>query len=134
MDPLASTLLTGKWLSREGSPYPLGVSYVESDDSYNFAVDSKHASCATLLLFGGQDPARPIARIRFDFLRNKSGSIWHCRVPAVQVNGARFYAYQFDGPPPGAQFEFHCFDAEKLLVDPYAHMIYFPSGFNRDAA
>lgn len=134
MDPVARKLLTGKWRSREGSPYPLGVSYVESDDSYNFAVYSKHAFRAALLLFSAEDLSRPISRFDFNVLQNKSGSIWHCRLPAAQIDGARFYAYQFDGPPPGPQYEFHCFDGEKLLVDPYAHMIYIPDGFSRDAA
>jgi pullulanase/glycogen debranching enzyme len=39
------------WESEEGSPFPLGVRWIESERSYNFAVYSKHAEEVRLLLY-----------------------------------------------------------------------------------
>ena len=122
------------WASSEGSPFPLGVSYIERDDAFNFAIYSKHAWQVTLVLFSRENLQTPIVRVELDYLRNKSGSVWHCRLSQKEVDGATFYGYQIDGPPPGELFAFHRFDHEKLLLDPYAHAIYFPKEFDRKAA
>lgn len=124
----------GTWASQEGSPFPLGVSFVEDDDAFNFAIYSKHASRLTLVLFTEDDLKFPSFRLELDYLCNKSGPVWHCRIPRDEVEPARYYAYQIDGPPPGKGFAFHRFDHEKLLLDPYAHAVFFPVDFSRDAA
>ncbi len=126
--------LAGVWASREGSPYPLGVSYVESDRAFNFAIYSKHAERVTLLLFSATNLASPLLTYEFDYLCNKSGAIWHCRIAANDAENAVYYGYQIDGPAPGPGFDFHRFDHEKLLLDPYAHAVYFPAEFSREAA
>ena len=72
--------------------------------------------------------------ILINYLKNKTGSNWHCRVPADDARGAKFYAYQIDGPSPAADFNWHTFDSEKILLDPYARAVYFPLDFNREAA
>ncbi len=122
------------WASQEGTPYPLGVSFVEADQAYNFAIYSKHAERVTLLLFRARDVAVPLFRRELNYLHNKSGAIWHCRIAASEVTEAAFYGYQIDGPAPGNAFNFHCFDHEKLLLDPYVRAVHFPKDFHRQAA
>ena len=70
--------------------------------------------------------------MRFDYLKNKSGRIWHCRVPLSQIANARYYAYSVDGPfePQNGDR----FDAQKVLLDPYARKIFFPPDFSRNAS
>ena len=122
------------WSSREGTPFPLGVRWIPEEQSYNFALYSKHAEQVDLLFFAETPLQEPIYAYRFDVLRNKSGPIWHCRIPVEQVNEARFYSYQVNGPPAQPGFEMHTFDEEKLLLDPYARTVFFPADFDRTAA
>jgi len=121
------------WSAAEGLPYPLGVTWIEEARSWNFALYSKHADAVTLLLYG-EDLIHPMLSHGFDYLRNKSGRVWHCRLPADAVAGARYYAYSVGGPPPEGKFEWHAFDPEKILLDPYARAVFFPPDFERDAA
>ncbi|MGH7388237.1 MAG: glycogen debranching protein [Candidatus Rokuibacteriota bacterium] len=118
------------WASLEGLPIPLGVSWIAEEDAWNFAVYSEHAKRVTLLLYTEEDPSGPVLTRRLDHLRNKSGPVWHCRVPATDMKGARFYAYQAEGPRSPR----HPFDADKILFDPYARALHFPPGFDRQAA
>ena len=120
------------WIAAEGSPRPLGVTFIESEDSYNFALYSKHATNITLHLYAKTDTEHPISSYHFDYLRNKSGRIWHCRVSADIVNQAKYYAYQVNGPFDLS--EGHRFDPDKILLDPYARAIYFPPDFQRHSA
>src|SRR5208282_4381045 len=46
----------------------------------------------------------------------------------------RFYAYSVAGPAPQGRFEWHCFDPDKILLDPYAKSAFFPPTFDRAAA
>jgi pullulanase/glycogen debranching enzyme len=71
---------------------------VANDNSLNFALYSKHALAVTLLLYCDNELLKPIVSCRLDPLRNKSGPIWHCRVQLADAVGARYYAYQIDGP------------------------------------
>lgn len=121
-----------RWLEVEGSPSPLGATYLPDADAWNFAVYSKHATAVTLLLYGPTDCARPLLTVEFDYLRNKSGRVWHCRLPAAQVRGAKYYAYKVDGPLDPASGQ--RFDPDKILLDPYARAVFFPPGFSREAA
>ena len=121
------------WAAREGSPFPQGVSWIKEANSYNFALYSKHAENVTLLLYA-EDARRPLLSYRMDYLKNKSGRIWHCRIPAADMKGARYYGYAVSGPEPNGRFEWHHFDAEKVLLDPYAEAVYFPPEFDRSAA
>jgi glycogen operon protein len=123
-----------RWESIEGSIFPLGVSYVESEDAFNFTIYSKHAQSVTLNLYAAADLKKPLRQFSLDTLQNKSGPIWHCRIPASQIENAQYYAYQVSGPPPEPGFEHHTFDAEKILLDPYVQVVYFPPEFDRNAA
>jgi glycogen operon protein len=76
----------------------------------------------------------PVFTYRFDYLRNKSGRIWHCRVPDALLCGARYYAYSVAGPEARSESGWHCFDADKILLDPYAKSVFFPPAFDRAAA
>ncbi|HUJ59025.1 MAG TPA: isoamylase [Kofleriaceae bacterium] len=122
------------WESLEGLPYPLGVSWSAEDEAYNFALYSKHATSVHLLAFGADDLVHPVYERALDPLINKSGRIWHCRVPAAAIQRARYYGYVVDGPEASGQFEAHAFHPEKLLLDPYACSIHIPRSFDRSAA
>src|SRR5712664_3034170 len=88
------------WREVEGTPSPLGVTWVGKDQAVNFAVYSEHAVSVALLLFTSADLTNPFSTFRLDFLRNKSGRIWHCRIPISVIGEARYYAYSVSGPNP----------------------------------
>ena len=110
---------------------PLGVTWIEEEQAFNFAVHAEHAESVTLLLYSHGDLVRPLLAFPFDFLRNKSGRIWHCRIPLTEIGEARYYAYSVSGPTVP---HLPRFDPQKLLLDPYAKCIFFPPGFDRELA
>jgi len=121
-----------QWEDLEGSPRPLGVSHIASQQAYNFALYSKHATSVRLHLYLESDAEQPFFSYSFIPRLNKSGRVWHCRLPVATVDSASYYAYQIDGemqPERG-----HRFDPRKTLMDPYAYAVYFPPGFEREAA
>ncbi len=119
------------WSHDEGAPVPLGATWIESEDAVNFALYSKHATSVTLLLFSAADPTNPLRICQLDYLRNKTGRVWHCRIAARDLEGAAYYAYLVDGPDEPAAG--HRFDRGKILLDPYARAILFPPDFSREA-
>ncbi|HLH36348.1 MAG TPA: isoamylase [Alloacidobacterium sp.] len=120
------------WFALEGSPSPLGVTWIEDEAAYNFALYSRHATAVTLLLYSEIDLATPTYEHRLNPLLNKSGRIWHCRLRKSSIPDARYYAYQVAGPKTVE--EGHRFDARKVLLDPYARCVCFPTRFSRAAA
>jgi glycogen operon protein len=122
------------WEQIEGTPFPLGASLVEGENALNFALFSQHAEAVTLLLFDGHDVITPCYRYALDCLKNKSGPIWHCRVPLSQARTAKYYGYEVAGPAPTGPNLWHHFDPAKLLLDPYAKAVHFPDTFDREAA
>ena len=122
------------WASREGAPFPLGLTWIEAEQAYNFALYSKHADGVTLLLYGPDDLVNPLRTYPLHYLVNKSARIWHCRVPRAVLANARYYAYAITGPAPSDPFAWHDFDPAKVLLDPYALSLYFPPTFDRRAA
>jgi isoamylase len=127
----ATNELRPTWAQVEGSPLPLGVSWIEQEQAFNFAVHADHAESVTLLLYSAGDLVNPLLTFRFDFLRNKSGRVWHCRIPVTQIGDACYYAYSVSGQTLP---ELHSFDPQKVLLDPYAKCIFFPPGFDRQLA
>ena len=123
-----------RWATTEGLPFPLGATWIEEETAYNFALYSKHAERVTLLLYTERDLVEPVLTYRFDYLKNKSGRIWHCRIPGAATREAAYYAYRIDGPAPAGRFEWHSFDPDKILLDPYAKSVLFPPAFDRLAA
>lgn len=120
-----------EWYRTEGTPHIPGAAWIDEERAYNFTLYSRGATAVTLLFYSEDDLFNPLARIALDYLKNKSGRIWHCRVPISQVTNARYYAYSVDGPfePQGGDR----FDSQRVLLDPYARTIFFPLGFSRDA-
>jgi len=110
---------------------PLGATWIEEEQAFNFALYAEHAQNVALLLYSADDLANPIRTIQFDFLHNKSGRIWHCRIPLNQMSGARYYAYSVSGE---ACAGLRCFDPDKVLLDPYAKAVFFPPEFDRKLA
>lgn len=121
-----------KWQRVEGAPWPLGATWVESESAYNFALYSRHAAAVTLLLYTVSDPVNPVHHYVFDPLLNKSGLIWHCRLPERELRGATLYAYRIDGPHDPSNG--HRYDAQKVLLDPFSSSVHFPPEYSRSAA
>ncbi len=119
------------WELIEGAPAPLGATWVESRQAYNFALYSRSATGVTLLLYTEADPVSPVQQIQLDPQINKTGRIWHCWAPAAQVNGATLYAYRVAGPYEPDHGDRH--DPQKVLIDPFAPAVFFPPGFSRAA-
>jgi len=119
------------WAQAEGSPLPLGVTWIEEEQAFNFAVQSEQAESVTLLLYASNDLVNPLLTYRFDFLRNKSGQIWHCRIPLAEIGDCAYYAYSVSGQ---AVSHVHSFDPQKILLDPYARGVFFPAEFDRTLA
>lgn len=120
------------WAAKWGSPMPFGVTWIEEEQAYNFSLYSKYATGVLLLLYAEQDLVRPVYQHRMTHPGNKTGPIWHCRIPLAAVDSARYYGYVVEGPyDPAAG---HRFDPQKVLLDPYAKAVYFPEGFSREAA
>ena len=103
----ASTLLIG-----QGQPLPLGFS--RSDDGFNLAVFSRHATGVGVLIFDGA-PDQPVETIVLDPDRNRSGDIWHARL-SPEMRG-KSYALRVEGPWSPEQG--HRFDPRSPLIDPY---------------
>lgn len=120
-----------KWAQAEGTPLPLGATWMEDEHAYNFAVHAEHAEGVTLLLYSADDLSSPILTFQFDFLRNKTGRVWHCRLPLNEMRGARYYAYSVSGQTVGGLCSF---DPDKVLLDPYAKCVFFPTEFDRNLA
>jgi isoamylase len=116
----------------EGNPWPLGATWVEAQRGFNFALFSRYATSVTLLLYTRDDPTNPVHLYEFDPILNKTGLIWHCQVPVQELRGATLYAYRIDGPKDPSSG--HCFDAQKVLLDPFALSVYFPPEYSRSSA
>ncbi len=78
----------------------------------NFAVFSANADGVDLCLFSA-DGLRETARIA---LRDRDGDIWHIRVDGLSAG--QLYGFRVHGPYNPAQGQ--RFNANKLLIDPYA--------------
>ncbi|OWT69172.1 MULTISPECIES: glycogen debranching protein GlgX [unclassified Achromobacter] len=94
----------------EGSPFPLGATLTE--DGVNFALFSAHATQVDLCLFDelGEHQVESITLPEF------TDEIWHVHVAGLKAGAV--YGYRVHGPyePENG----HRFNANKLLLDPYA--------------
>ena len=73
--------MMNRWEKLEGSPFPMGVTWIADEHSFNFSLYSKHAEAVRLLLYSSGDLIQPVFEYEFDYLKNKSGPVWHCRWP-----------------------------------------------------
>ena len=117
----------------EGTILPLGATWVEDEHAYNFSLYSQHAESVVLLLFAEDDPAHPLLEYRLDPRVNKTWNVWHCRL-AGEAESACYYAYRIDGPRSALPRSWHAYDPQKVLLDPHAKEVFFPPGFDREAA
>lgn len=122
------------WLSSEGAPIPLGVTWIAEEQAYNFAIFAKYAHRVTLLIYGEHDLKVPLLLVDLDYLKNKSGRIWHCRLSNTRLDGAKYYGWSIDGPRGCSSSGWYTFDRDKILLDPYAKAVFFPEAFDREAA
>jgi len=120
------------WSRVEGSPTPLGAAWIDSVRAWNFALYSTAATSVRLLLYGQDDFVNPIRSYDLDPALNKTVRVWHILVAAADVPGAAYYAFKVGGPHNPASG--HLFDADKILLDPYARGIFLPPNFSRAAA
>lgn len=97
-----------------GSPTPLGTDI--RSDGVNFALFSDHAERVTVCLFS-KDGLTETAHA--DLKKNDDG-IWHGFVKGLKTG--QLYGYRVDGPYKPS--EGHRFNANKLLIDPYAKMLF----------
>jgi len=125
----SSAVTSRDWFSERGAPFPVGVRYLPAEQPYNFTLYSRNGTRVELLLYG-TDPVTPLQSIVLDVLKNRTGRVWHLRLPASILGDVRYYSYSIDGPR-GAQ---HRFDPAKVLLDPYARAVFFPPAFYREAA
>ena len=93
-----------------GRPAPIGNDV--RSGGINFALFSAHATKITLCLFD-EDGSSEIAQLE---LPGKTGNIWHGFVKGLKPGA--LYGYRVDGPY--APQDGHRFNANKLLIDPYA--------------
>ena len=114
-----------------GDEWPFGATWIESEKAFNFALFSRYATRVTLLGYRQEDVITPSFTFELQHPAHKTGNIWHCRIPISSLNGSTLYAYRIDGPHDPKQG--HHFDAQKILLDPYAPEVFFPSGFSRRA-
>ena len=53
------------WEQSEGSSLPLGVTWIEAEQAFNFAIHSEHAESVTLLLYAPTGSGEPAADVPF---------------------------------------------------------------------
>jgi len=93
-----------------GSPYPLGATW--DGKGVNFALFSAHAEKVELCLFDAKTH-REVERV---VLPEYTDEVWHGYLPDARPG--QLYGYRVHGPyEPAAG---HRFNANKLLIDPYA--------------
>ncbi len=95
-----------------GASHPLGATF--DGDGVNFAVFSAFAEKIELCLF--DDEGREAWRL---VLPERDGDVWHGYVAGLRPGAV--YGYRVHGPY--APDEGHRFNANKLLLDPYARKI-----------
>jgi len=97
-----------------GRPYPLGATCV--DNGVNFAIYADHATAVELCFFDDEMEENEYARFK---LTERTHHIWHGFIPDVKVG--QLYGYRVHGPFAPAHG--HRYNANKLLIDPYAKAI-----------
>ncbi len=111
-----------------GRSAPLGATVCPG--GVNFSLFSRGASGVELLLFDGEDDARPTRVIPVDPAANRTYHYWHVFVSGL--GPGQMYGYRVHGgwdPANGMRF-----DPTKVLLDPYGRGVVVPKNYSRDAA
>ncbi len=98
----------------DGMPAPLGPNFTGS--GVNFALFSAYATAVYVCLFS-PDGKTETHRIP---LAQRTGDIWHGFIKGLKEG--QLYGYRVDGPY--APNEGHRFNPNKLLIDPYAKILF----------
>src|ERR687895_2869589 len=97
-----------------GAPYPLGATW--DGVGVNFALFSEHATRVELCLF--DSPEADVESLTIP-LREQTDMVWHGYLPDLKPG--QLYGYRVHGPyEPTNGLRFN---ANKLLLDPYAKAI-----------
>ena len=97
-----------------GKSYPLGATW--DGKGVNFALFSENATKVELCLFDGVDSAAPAQAIT---MPEYSDHVWHAYLP--EVLPGQLYGYRVHGPYEPERG--HRFNANKIVLDPYAKSI-----------
>ncbi len=97
-----------------GRPLPLGVT--PTPGGANFALLCRHGTSVTLVILPDGSNT-PLAEIRLDPHKNRTGDHWHIRIDGLPDTFC--YGWRVDGPK-GPK---HRFDVTRLLLDPATTMI-----------
>jgi glycogen operon protein len=97
-----------------GRPYPLGATW--DGIGVNFALFSENATKVELCLFDSAQAPAEFLRIALPSVTNQ---VWHCYLPDARPG--QLYGYRVHGQY--APSEGHRFNANKILLDPYAKAI-----------
>ncbi len=109
-------------------PSPLGAT--PTPTGVNFSIYSRTASGMELVLFDSVDDAAPARTIRLDPFLDRTFHYWHAHVAGL-VSG-QVYGWRAEGPQePEKGLRF---DADKLLIDPYARVVAIPAAYSREKA
>ena len=97
-----------------GRPYPLGATF--DGAGVNFAIFSEHATKVELCLFDHVDAEKEYEKIE---LKEHTDQVWHGYLPDCEPG--QLYGFRVHGPyePQNG----HRFNANKVLLDPYAKAI-----------
>jgi len=98
----------------QGNSYPLGANW--NGEGTNFALFSENAEKVELCLYDAADPLKELVRLQ---LRERTDHVFHGYMPDVKPG--MLYAYRVHGP--WQPEEGHRFNANKLLIDPYAKAV-----------
>lgn len=97
-----------------GNPFPLGATW--DGKGVNFAIYSENATAVELCLFSHAEDETESIKIN---ITERTDFVWHIYLPGVQPR--QLYGYRIHGPyEPGNGLRFN---ANKLLIDPYAKCI-----------
>src|ERR1700733_10973415 len=113
VDNRATPQVLRKSRVREGRPHPRGATWTGL--GVNFAIFSAHATKVELCLFDDR-AEREIERIE---VPEYTDEVWHCFLPDARPG--TIYGYRVHGPYEPANG--HRFNANKLLLDPYAKAV-----------
>lgn len=117
-----------KYRDHPGMSFPLGATI--TPEGVNFAIYSKRAEHLELLLFEGEDSPLPFAVYNLTPGKNQTSNYWHIFLEGVKAD--QVYAWRAHGafePESGLRF-----DADKVLIDPYARGIVGWDHYSRQAA
>ncbi|PWU03240.1 MAG: glycogen debranching enzyme GlgX [Candidatus Melainabacteria bacterium] len=112
----------------KGTSFPLGATVYP--DGINFSVFSAHAESVDLLLFESHFSPEPYQIVQLNKPNHCTYNYWHAFISSI--GSGQVYAFRVYGaylPESGLRF-----DANKVLLDPYAKFIVGWDSYNRQAA